>query len=98
MTRQAPVGSEHSSPSVLPGSGRRRACSSIWLGLALVLAECGGYADQIEMQNGDRYAGKVLTLSSNSVVLQSEVLGTVTLPREKIATIALGPTVSTNTS
>ena len=44
-------------------------------------------ADQIDMQNGDRYNGKILTLNSNSLVLQSEVLGTVTLPRSKVAQI-----------
>ena len=42
------------------------------------------------MQNGDRYAGKVLALSSNYVVLQSDVLGTVKLPRAKVAGVTFG--------
>ncbi len=47
-------------------------------------------ADQIQMQNGDRYSGRVLSLSSNTVVLQSEVLGIVRLPRAKVALLTLG--------
>lgn len=53
-------------------------------------------ADQIEMQNGDHYLGKVISLSTNTVILQSDVLGTVTLPRSKIALLTLGSSVSTN--
>ena len=48
------------------------------------------------MQNGDRYVGKVLSLSSNAVVLQSEVLGIVHLPRGKVTTIALATNALTN--
>ena len=47
-------------------------------------------ADQVSMQNGDRYNGKVLSVSSNSVLFQSEVLGNLTLPRAKVASIDLG--------
>jgi hypothetical protein len=46
--------------------------------------------DEVAMQNGDRYVGKVLSLSSNTLVMQNEVLGTVRLPREKVAAITLG--------
>jgi hypothetical protein len=49
-------------------------------------------ADQIEMQNGDRYSGAVLSMTSDSVVLQSEVLGQLKLPRDKVSTISLGST------
>ena len=41
------------------------------------------------MQNGDRYFGKV-TLGTNSLTLLSEILGTVQLPRNKVASITLG--------
>jgi hypothetical protein len=44
-------------------------------------------ADVIEMYNGDRYNGKILTLNSNSLVLESEILGKITLPRSKVAQI-----------
>src|SRR5437773_1817147 len=33
-------------------------------------------ADQVEMQNGDRYLGTVLSLDTNTLVLRSAVLGT----------------------
>lgn len=47
-------------------------------------------ADQVEMQNGDRYNGKVLTVSTDTVVLESEVLGKISLPRKKVAHLTLG--------
>ncbi len=53
-------------------------------------------ADQVELQNGDRYVGHVLSLNSNAVVLQSELLGTLRLPRSKVAVITLGASRSTN--
>ena len=60
---------------------------------ALVLFAAPGRlrADQVEMQNGDRYAGQVLSIETNIVVLQSDVLGTLRLPRAKVAAITLGP-------
>jgi hypothetical protein len=53
-------------------------------------------ADQIEMQNGDRYVGTVLSLNANTLVLHSEVLGDLTLPRSKVALITLRPVAVTN--
>lgn len=47
-------------------------------------------ADELRMQNGDRYVGKVISLSNDTVVVRSEVLGTVRLPRGKVAQITLG--------
>jgi len=58
--------------------------------LALALFTGRLQADQVEMQNGDRYVGKVLSLNGDTLVLQNEVLGTVRLPRGKVATISLG--------
>src|SRR5436853_2787827 len=51
-------------------------------------------ADQIEMQNGDRYVGTVLSLNTSTLVLHSEVLGDLTLPRSKVAQINLRPIIS----
>jgi hypothetical protein len=48
------------------------------------------------MLNGDHYAGKILSLSSNSVVFESDVLGKVTLPREKVASMSFGASTATN--
>jgi hypothetical protein len=59
--------------------------------LSLALLFCVRvFADQIEMQNGDRYNGKVISMTNDIMVLQSEVLGTITFPRAKIAKISLG--------
>jgi hypothetical protein len=59
----------------------------------VVLAVCLSFAsqaDEIEMKNGDRYVAKIVTLSNETVVVQSDVLGTVTLPRSKVAAIHMG--------
>ena len=50
------------------------------------------------MQNGDRFAGQVLSLNSNTVVLHSEVLGTLRLPRNTVKVITLGPSPATATA
>lgn len=47
-------------------------------------------ADLVETQNGERYVGKVLSVNNQTLVFQSEVLGTVKLPRAKISYITLG--------
>jgi hypothetical protein len=47
-------------------------------------------ADQVDTQNGERYVGKVISINAETLVLQSEVLGTVRLPRSKVAHITLG--------
>jgi hypothetical protein len=49
----------------------------------------GVYADQIELKNGDRYFGKVLSMNSNTVVLESPVLGQVQLSRSQVVSISL---------
>lgn len=50
------------------------------------------HADLVEMQNGDRYVGTVVSLNADSLVLQSEVLGKVLLSRSQVSTISLGKT------
>jgi hypothetical protein len=52
----------------------------------------GMRGDVLEMQNGDRYSGKVLAMSADTVVLNSEVLGRLNVPRTKVASV----TFSTN--
>ena len=59
--------------------------------IALILLAGGGLrADHLEMQNGDHYNGKVISMTADTVVLQSDVLGKITLPRGKVANINLG--------
>jgi hypothetical protein len=70
-------------------------CALVLLGAAAVRG------DQVEMLNGDRYAGQVLSLGNETLVLQSEVLGTLKLPRARISTITLesrAPVHATNTN
>src|SRR2546422_2350365 len=35
-------------------------------------------ADQVETQSGDRYLGKIIAVTANTVTIQNDVLGTVT--------------------
>jgi hypothetical protein len=51
-------------------------------------------ADLVEMQNGDRYSGKVLSVSADTVVLESGVLGKINVPRKKVATLMIGANVA----
>src|SRR5438034_10349096 len=68
----------------------------VYAAVILFLATIWLRADQVEMQNGDRYLGTVLSLDTNTLVLRSAVLGTVTLPRGKVALIHLGSGGSKN--
>ena len=47
-------------------------------------------ADEVAMQNGDRYFGRVVSVSADNVVLQSEVLGKINVPRKNVASLAFG--------
>ena len=62
--------------------------------LALMLAANCLHADQVEMKNGDRYVGSVLSLNAEVLVLQNDVLGTVKLPRGKVSHITMGTTAT----
>ena len=83
---------------VPPGEAMRPATDFIsrFVTVILFLATLSLRADQVEMQNGDRYLGTVLSLDTNTLVLRSAVLGTVTLPRGKVALIHLGSGGATN--
>jgi hypothetical protein len=48
------------------------------------------HAEQVNMQNGERYVGKVVAISNETVVVKSEVLGILKVPRSKIASITFG--------
>jgi hypothetical protein len=47
-------------------------------------------ADEVEMQNGDRYFGKVLSVSADAVEMESEVLGKINVPRKNVASLSFG--------
>jgi hypothetical protein len=65
-----------------------------WFPLSAVVLLCVAVprlrADLVEMQNGDRYAGKVLAMSADTVVLESEMLGKINVPRKKVTSLTLG--------
>ena len=76
----------------------RRQFRMIPLASILCLLPFGGRADQVVLQNGDCYYGQVLSLTTNALLFQSDVLGKVTLPRGRVTHIVLGaraPTGST---
>src|SRR6267154_611955 len=73
--------------------------ASIAVGFAVAMLMVGMIyprGDRVEMQNGDRYFGRVLSLNTNTLVLRSEVVGEVRLPRGKVALIVLGADTPTN--
>jgi len=78
------------------GRDPRLSISGIASVLLLWLATAELRADQVEMQNGDRYLGKVLSLTTDKLVIQSDVLGKLSLPRDKVALITLGAVTKTN--
>ncbi len=46
--------------------------------------------DLLEMTNGDRYAGDVISVTHSNVSFQSEIQGRMKLPRNKVARISFG--------
>ena len=49
-------------------------------------------ADSLELVNGDHFRGTVVSMTQSNVEFQSELLGHITLPRNKVAHISLGET------
>jgi len=70
----------------------RSGSTKVAVALAVYAAVCLARADQVHMQNGDNYYGKVLSLNADTLALQSDVLGTVHLPRSKVAAVTFGVT------
>ena len=85
------------SASQQPRSGRTGTALAL-AGAALLLCGTAGRlgADQVEMQNGDHYSGQVVSLNTNVIVLQSDVLGTLRLPRAKVTGIRLEASPASN--
>lgn len=69
----------------------------LMVGLGIVLIGVSGLrADEVQMQNGDRYFGKIVSVSPETVVMDSEILGKITVPRKKVTSLALGNNTKTN--
>jgi hypothetical protein len=71
--------------------GNKHVCATV-VCATFIFAMTGGQirADQVVMKNGDRYSGSVLSVDAESVVIQSELLGKVTLPRARTTLITVG--------
>jgi len=65
-------------------------CFGVAVGLVVCSAAELAFADQVQMRNGDQYFGSVVSLNKDTLVVQSDVLGTVRLPRNKVAFIDFG--------
>lgn len=48
------------------------------------------HADEVNMQNGDRYVGKLVSVSADTVVLDSEMLGRIKVPRKFVVRLGMG--------
>src|SRR4051794_20054163 len=49
-----------------------------WLLFGTFLTAFSLHADQLQMVNGDHYAGRILSVNSNAIVFESDVMGKVT--------------------
>lgn len=58
---------------------------AVLLSSALLISAASLRADQLQMQNGDRYAGRILSVTSDTIVFQSDALGKLTLARDKVS-------------
>ena len=86
-------------PQPAPKAAATRTALSLTGATALLFsALLPARADQVELTNGDRYVGYVLSVNSNTVVLQSDVLGNARLPRSKVAVISFGRIPGTNST
>lgn len=58
--------------------------------LSLAAAVASAKADSLDLVNGDHYQGVVLAVTGSNVLFQSDALGSISLPRNKVAQINLG--------
>src|SRR5512135_1276157 len=57
---------------------------------AWLISAAATRGDNVQMQNGDRYVATVVSMDSETLVIRNDVLGTVRLPRGKVASISFG--------
>lgn len=70
---------------------------SALIGIALGAGGIAARADSMQLVNGDRYSGRLLSVNQSNVVFQSEIQGVVVLPRAKVAQISFQNAVALNT-
>src|SRR5437588_1758964 len=76
--------------------GRQPALIGLLTAAILSGSFAGARADQVQLQNGDQLAGKVVSMDANTLVLQSQVLGVLRVPRNQIALVNFGAQARTN--
>ena len=81
--------------SQFPGA-RRGSTPRLCAALLLFTIARNAPADLVEMQNGDRYVGNVVSLDAEKLLLHSDILGEVRLPRPRVSVIAFGASAATN--
>lgn len=59
---------------------------------ATLFSGCLAWADIVQCENGDTFNGRVLAVSETEVKLQSEVAGTITIPRDRVSVITFKKT------
>jgi len=69
-------------------NGLRRIRCPVWLVILGVAAPVFG--DEVKMQNGDTYNGRVLSFNGETLLLQNDNLGTMKVPQGKVLSITFG--------
>jgi hypothetical protein len=72
--------------------------TSQWILTVLFLCLIRAAADQVELSNGDRYTGKVLSVTASEIRLDNEINGLMKLPRNKVRAIYFNQTAAPSTS
>lgn len=65
--------------------------------VSVAVSLASAFADQITLQNGDVLNGKVLNLTTNTLTIQDDNLGTLILARAKVANIKFGTVAAKST-
>lgn len=74
-----------------------RSVATVVFSLLLGAATCA-QADLIETKTGDHYNGTLISMNAHNLIMTNEILGRITLPRNKIARITLAPDLALSTS
>ncbi len=71
-----------------------KAMLKVFFSVTMILTATHLWADQVELQNGDRLSGKVLSVTASTVILETDMLGRVSVPRKNISVLTMGNSVN----